>query len=1112
MFSIKNKLEKIEIQLSQIQSAIKRENKVGMFGLNVFHEETVIKLLNIVFGYSFGPVNNKRTNYPGIDGLDEKNKCLLQITSDGTLKKVKSTFEKLQGNYNLNDFSEVVFFYLVDVPQSASNRIETIKAEYGIPIRVIDFSSIYQELFYNRNIELLNKIGEILNIQFPEGLNISQSNIEIIMLSFDDHDVDDALSIAEQFINRQINIVTSSKKLIQKLKSQDPKLLDFVVPFREEFDSSIVSFSVVILSHIFIRENFSDSVKCMVLEWILNSESKVFALSKEDKLKNISLIHDFRIRNFKNLNHQHLYDTVDDLLHEKLVESTYSNISIEMIVEELAKTFNNFEVIKAFENEDCILLNFKLSINPQIQFDILVLNSDFSLKKLRHTVEILIQQGKRKGFDVLVPKDFTHKTRRRLDLIQRELQCKSIHYIDEYFYDSKFKNVIQEKRKSIEDFISPVIKFGERSRGVRDLIYWTLNEFDSPIAIISGMGGIGKTTLSEEIHDILISEYERIITIFITAQQYIKYFKQTVANGRPEYDLYTIYQKCSNSSTILDSNTFYTNLCLGNIVIFFDGIDEVVSTVSNFDLKDFIQSIIVIKGKIGIGKIILNCREIYIKEMNSFFEQLDSNIRLYSLQGFNLDLAKQFFQLNCEGKEKDVDKCMTILNEFYPEVKTNENKYPPFILKIICVLVSGMKDLKPLNYEIVSNYLSSNNNADIITYRICYREIAKKEENGFHLSIDEQLRFFIHLAIHEKGQIEVEQCNTIFDKLKIVDRQDSIIKGISDHPILMNSEDRYTFRFDFYNLYFKSVGLCYCILHNCDSLFTNDRIINILAFECKHNSLFYKYMHDRLKPQRESVIKNIENIRQLFQLLISKINTISDTKSKLRIRIALSNISVLLIELFETTKRREVLNLLFNNDYDSTLPVISNLNLVNIPPNSELFLDFKGFVFSSAYIQSYFHFHRCGFTEETLFMEDCEINEVYSSAILKNEINFSTCNFDRKIKGDNSIHKLLKLKESSEDWNKRIWDFFGVFFIDGAIREKVPRYEFERFVHQKENSIILNFLSAFVRIGIIIESEDKYFIAQKYREKIISYRRDSLPFSELSDVLNFLDITIKENR
>jgi len=111
----------------------------------------------------------------------------------------------------------------------------------------------------------------------------------------------------------------------------------------------------------------------------------------------------------------------------------------------------------------------------------------------------------------LVPKDFYQKTRKRLKLVSSSFPNNRVFYIDEHLYDKKYKSLEQKPLLSTKDFITPVVKEKRDLKGINDIIHWIFNNSDTSVGIVYGLGGIGKTTISEKFTTLSLKNMKEIL-------------------------------------------------------------------------------------------------------------------------------------------------------------------------------------------------------------------------------------------------------------------------------------------------------------------------------------------------------------------------------------------------------------------------------------------------------------------------------------------------------------------------------------------------------------------------------------------------------------------------
>ncbi|HEC1809560.1 TPA: SMEK domain-containing protein, partial [Campylobacter lari] len=97
---------------SELSSRIKLHNKLNLTDINIYCENDLLQILNIIYDWELCNANERYVNAKAIDLIDDKNCIAIQITSDTSSKKVKDTINK----FKETEFSNYEFymFYLTD--------------------------------------------------------------------------------------------------------------------------------------------------------------------------------------------------------------------------------------------------------------------------------------------------------------------------------------------------------------------------------------------------------------------------------------------------------------------------------------------------------------------------------------------------------------------------------------------------------------------------------------------------------------------------------------------------------------------------------------------------------------------------------------------------------------------------------------------------------------------------------------------------------------------------------------------------------------------------------------------------------------------------------------
>lgn len=1116
MDNIRILLNRLSKNLGTIKEMIKIENSTNDMSLNVLLETRLLEIYNYSMSLSLENANLFSKNFPGIDGIDKKNKIMVQVTSTFSTRKIEHTITQILENYLYKDYDRLVFICLSDKKTMNEVFKTSIKQKIGNKFKfdfesdIIDLNDIYKFHFNKQDIEKIHKVVGLLDEVLDYLPERKESGFDVLSVCFDDEELDNVYNLVNTIVREGgMNVYISSKKLYNKFKSENNPQRDYIIYADPSLSLENINFCITVLSNSFIYQNFSDNSKnkCHLFENAVRSDIKIETITFDRFISNIKMITDPRLRSYSSVTKNNLLKTVKNILSNRTKESVFSSISPEEIINELIETHKNFQPLEIDKNQDYILINFIMDQQEDLELNYIILSREYNLTRLVDHYNKNYKKKYFKNLNILVPKDFDQKTKRRLEIVKGAFSISKIYYIDEHLFDKRYKSIEQNPLLTTKEFITPVVRHDNEYLGINDIIHWIFNNSDSSVAIINGSGGIGKTTISEKIHDTIVEDHDRNIVIFIDAQQYIEVFRKKRIAQDIEYDLYNIFKACHPHSNIIDKNSFYLNYALGNIIIIFDGIDEIISTIPSFSLYQFIEKLENLRKKIGRGKILINCRDSYIKDLIKYYEYTDGDkmdkIKIYELLGFDEDLSKKYFQKHFKN-EKEQKTCMNLLKEFYPEeINGNLYKYPPFILEIIIEIVTSGFDYNEIKVDFKSKILQPDEFNDVVIFRICNREIAKKEEYGFHLEVDKQIQFFCNLALEEKGKIDSNGFERILANIGLEDRLADIAKGLKDHPILIKTNGDYQFRFDFFNTYFKSIGV-FNILSSESQFSITERLINVLSYECNFNSVLFKSLVTKMsKPSIE-----FESMILFLKTAIKKIKEFQfneDSNFKYRIKKAISNI--LLVSIKSSRSQKITTSYLINEFFGTSISgkvFVSDFYFIDVPSTADIVLDFQGTIFTNVDINNYSLFFKCNFDEGTFFDENCTISNVYTNKVNLKNINAKLTNFDRNIKGDNSIFRILKIKDNGDE----IIRFFKVY-LKSFYHNRI----FTRSKHIKE---IMSTEDEFVSTQLLTEILEKnnivskldnneVYINERFESKIIKFITQAITFSELKNSIKELE-------
>lgn len=91
----------ISDELAKIKNLIDVDNNINLNDRNIFLEDIIANILNIIYDLSLLNTNLNISNYPSIDLKDEKSKVAVQVTTNVNHSKIQNTLNSFLGNnYN----------------------------------------------------------------------------------------------------------------------------------------------------------------------------------------------------------------------------------------------------------------------------------------------------------------------------------------------------------------------------------------------------------------------------------------------------------------------------------------------------------------------------------------------------------------------------------------------------------------------------------------------------------------------------------------------------------------------------------------------------------------------------------------------------------------------------------------------------------------------------------------------------------------------------------------------------------------------------------------------------------------------------------------------------
>ncbi|WP_168796413.1 SMEK domain-containing protein [Flagellimonas onchidii] len=1107
MKSKKVLLDNISTKFGIIKEKLLIENSINDLSLNIHLENTYLKILNNLYGYNLKNANLFKRNFVAVDGVDHEDRVFVQVTSTFSVEKITATLKKIEENKLHDQFDTLIFIFLKGKRKlTQTSKTKILKNAKNIPSldlekHLLDHTDIYGQLVFDDDYDKIKAIDICLDQAIGSIDHINNNRLASLGISFGENDLDNVLKLILKLLNRPIVIRTCSYHLVESVERQNVKHNGRLVYATNPQQIEGTDYFMAIISNEYIMSNLREKspkvLECAILEYAIRNDSPIQAFTFDFFLENESFIKLPQFISYQSIDVENI--NIDHLIEDITKEKNGFPFEIEKYKYGLIKYHSDFKLVEETPYKELKYNFYKFTMDeyPENEINYLIVDKGYNRTKVIGHFQQNYDLGK-KPFTILLPKDEL-KTRKRIDNFKSDLSINRVHYIDEYLFDKLLQKVHKPQNFEDESFINPIILKNNRRIGLNDIMYWIIENTESTIAVLGGAGGMGKTTLCEKVCNEIVHKHKRYIVIFIDPQTFINAFEK-VGFDDGQYDLYKVYEACTGNNAI-EEEIFNINLHAGNIIIIFDGIDEVISTIESFNLNRFLEKISRVNENLGKGKILVNCRDSYIDDLKKYYEEKNLNsIEFYELLPFNKQLARDYFSKKMPNETKKINLSIKLLEQYVREHTNNTGYvYPPFVLESISSYVQDIenledgKDFEIDKFKFVSKLLINNDVTDLIIFNVCKREILKKRKYGFSLKVDDQVKFMVNLAVAQKGSIDLEDIKNIFKNIGIKDRIDRCVDTIKDHPFLYNENSACKFRFSFLKTHFESIGI-YKLVTTPDYFAIKDSFIKALAIRGSYNSVTFKNIVQKLSDSNNDYGRQLNFGRKLIGDINKNISLPLHIKEK-----AISNLFVIFYGTSTTNNALLIKDLFANDD-----GIIENLFLVDIPENSGILIDFSDLILTHSKIENYPSFFQCKFNDGTFFDDSCEINKVFSNQLNYNKISADKSNFDSDIDGDNSIYTILGLLENIEERIElALSSFFECFYTGSSkhITDKItPKSLKSRY---KSNISLETIKSSLQNHGIITKVDDKNVVLNKdFLKNINRYKTQGLAFKPLQKAMD----------
>ncbi|KIC01315.1 hypothetical protein OA88_14520 [Flavobacterium sp. JRM] len=153
-------INKISEYLAILKYLIVLRSSVNLLDLNIHSEQFFKILLNKIYGYSLENINIEQQNAAVIDLGDKKNKIAIQVTSNDSLAKIKSTVDAFEEKEFFKIYDSLKILIIRD-KTPREGEIKTNNFSFDKSADVIDINDLFNYIV--SGIDDLEKLEEIKN-------------------------------------------------------------------------------------------------------------------------------------------------------------------------------------------------------------------------------------------------------------------------------------------------------------------------------------------------------------------------------------------------------------------------------------------------------------------------------------------------------------------------------------------------------------------------------------------------------------------------------------------------------------------------------------------------------------------------------------------------------------------------------------------------------------------------------------------------------------------------------------------------------------------------------------------------------------------------------------
>lgn len=452
---------------------------------------------------------------------------------------------------------------------------------------------------------------------------------------------------------------------------------------------------------------------------------------------------------------------------------------------------------------------------------------------------------------------------KRKENIKSQFLSDKVYFIDEFGYEYLYKDCIADYIKyNLPIYVDSMVENSEDNKSAHSYLHeWYIKDAE-PIFVIKGHGGIGKTTLAKQFLDHIYGLNPKSGILFIDSNEIINELAKISDSTGKIDDIFDFYSAqvgfYDSNEQIFSKELLRLSIDNGSLIIVLDGLDEVIARLGvRFDTTAFLSSIFSnYSNTLQKAKILITCRDHFWDNSG-----MDMQIPEVTLKPFNISLATNFFNQAFSNDEIKTNRALAIADKI--AIQSNDDDeysdavYIPYVLDIIKYLVKSKDENIGLKENLKSEIINSNFQDDFVVASVCSREVKKLET----LDLDAQLKLLINIAISDNSSISLYDVKLILNQQGI-NADDILVDKIKGHPLLTCSGNSLSFRYDFFNSYFKSLYISN-FLNSSEIKNLDDKTINLISGYVRYNNSFSRAVCERINSSEALTLFIIECIESI---------------------------------------------------------------------------------------------------------------------------------------------------------------------------------------------------------------------------------------------------------